>query len=218
VSELFAAQEIWEAFLVDGKKSGFLRRQIRRAAGDLVEIDLSVAFVSDDELIRFRHGFAFRDAPGFPWTSYRLERPDRAVTAIRFDGAQVSGEVAGSSIEMPVPPGTVPSYGFYPHVLSMPFEEGYRRRLPALEDASCTLLPEVDLVSVGWETIRLLDVREHLWRIDELGDEEGANTYWLDADRRLRKADWEGIESIRVPGREQALAGLRPEIAALAGP
>ena len=211
------AGETWEAFLIGGKKVGFTRRvTVLDQRSNEATTSFTLAFATEGQTLRFRNTLRFANEAGFRWKSYRFEMPDGRVVEVSFDGKRITGNTAGGKVDQPVAADTVPTYGLYPSIIHLPFEKGSFIEMTAMEDASCELLPHTRLVSVGWENVRIGASSVKLWRVEETTGGKRGNTYWLDEQRRLRKADWQGAESIWVESKAEALSGLPQEVARLA--
>ena len=99
---------------------------------------------------------------------------------------------------------TIPRFALYPVVVKVPFEAGYLQAITVLDDRTGEVEDDSHLVSVGWDEA----VNGKWWRIDQYHDGERRAAYWLDAQHRLKRSDWEGAVLVVMPSRYDALGDL----------
>jgi hypothetical protein len=98
----------------------------------------------------------------------------------------------------------IPRFGIYPVLVKVPFEAGYLKAITVLDDRTGSIADVSHLVSVGWDEA----VNGQWWRIDQYQDGERRATYWLDAQHRLKRSDWDGAVLADSPSRSAALGDL----------
>ena len=156
----------------------------------------------------FQHTFSFYDSVGYPPHSYIFDTNDGAPVHVRFEGDEMICQVDEEIVVEKVPLNTRPSYGYFPLVVTMPFEEGSKLSFTRLDDASCTIQGATELISHGWENVANHHLHLRLWHIGEYTNGQASNHYWLDEHRRIRQSHWLGATSVWEPSRKEALSNL----------
>ena len=199
--------EVWESFLVEGQKVGFLRRVTAvSATPNILTTTLHIMYGAAN----FRHEFSFYNEAGYPAHSYLFDTNDGATVQARFVEDQMICQVDDDIFTEAIPGDARPSYGNYPLVVTMPFAEGDRVSFTQIDDGSCTVLGETKLVSHGWEDVVVEGKRLQLWLVGEYTNGQSGNRYWLDENRRVRQSQWRGAVSRWVASQEEAFRGLPP--------
>ncbi|MDF1595805.1 MAG: hypothetical protein P1T08_06880 [Acidimicrobiia bacterium] len=98
----------------------------------------------------------------------------------------------------------VPRFGIYPILVKVPFEAGHLKAITVLDDRTGEVADVSHLVSVGWDEA----INGQWWRIDQYHDGERRAAYWLDAQHRLSRSDWDGAVLVASPSRSAALGDL----------
>jgi len=201
--------EVWESFHIEGHKVGFMRR-ITSAAEQpgLLITRLHVMFFAQGGIANFEHEFTFYDQAGYPPHAYLFDTNNGAPVHVRFSGSSMVCQVDEEVFTESIPPDARPTYGYYPHVVTMPFSAGYRMPFTPIIDSSCTVQDRSALVGRGWENVSIGDKTMRLWLVAEETGGRLGNRYWLDEKRRIRQSNWQGAMSYWAPGRAEALAGL----------
>ena len=142
--------EIWESFFIEGRKVGFLRRVTAvTQAPNILSSTLYIMYGTAS----FRHEFSFYNEVGYPAHSYLFDTNDGAPVQVRFADNQMICQVDEDVLTESIPANARPSYGNYPLVVTMPFEEDFRVLFTQIDDASCTVQGQTELVSHGWENV-----------------------------------------------------------------
>jgi hypothetical protein len=77
-----------------------------------------------------------------------------------------------------------------------------------IDDGSCTVLGQTELVSHGWEDVVINGKRLRLWLVGEYTNGQPGNQYWLDESRRVRQTQWRGAMSHWAASKEEAFSDL----------
>ena len=178
----------WERVEQAGRHIGARRRTISHLE-DGLRID-EVFALAEGEFVGFWSTSMRLTAPPEPtWTEYSF-----AVG----ENEQVTYERQVDS--------TVPRFGIYPTVAQVPFEAGHLNAASLLDDRSGEVQEDCHLVSVGWDD----DVNGQWWRIDQYHDGDRMAAYWLDAQHRLMRSDWDGATLEYIGSKGEALGELAP--------
>lgn len=205
--------EVWESFFIEGHKVGFLRRVTSISENPNILVSTLTIMYGRAS---FQHTFSFYDSVGYPPYSYLFDTNDGAPVHARFVGDEMICQVDDDIFVETVPADARPSYGYYPLVVTVPFEKGFKLSFTPIEDASCTIQGVTELVSHGWENVILNEQSLQLWLVSEYTNGQLGNRYWLDEHRRIRQSQWLGAKSVWVPSQEEALSNLPTELAASA--
>ncbi len=201
--------EVWESFFIEGHKVGFLRRVTAVSqTPNILITTLTIMYGS----ATFQHQFSFYDEVGYPAHSYLFDTDNGAAVHVRFSGNEMVCQVDEHTFKEAVPADARPSYGIYPLLLTMPFEEGFRLSFTQIEDASRTVQGKIELVSHGWEDVIVDGQQLRLWRIVEYSHGQPRNRYWLDKNRRIRLTHWQGATSCWVASKEEVFSSLPTEL------
>ena len=153
-----------------------------------------------DEVFALAEG----DFVGFWSTSMHLTAPPEPTwTAYSFavgDNDKISIERQDES--------AIPRFGIYSTLAQVPFEAGHLKATSLLDDRSGMVQEDCHLVSVGWDD----EVNGQWWRIDQYHDGDRMAAYWLDAQHRLMRSDWEGATLQYVESESDALGDLAPSL------
>jgi hypothetical protein len=201
--------EVGESLFIEGHKVGFLRRVTSIAKNSNVLVSTLYIIYGT---VSFQHVFAFYDEVGFPSHSYLFDTNDGAPAHVRFAGNEMICQVDEDIFTEVIPADARPSYGNYPLVVTMPFEEGFKLSFTQIEDSSCTVQGTTELVSHGWENVVLGGQRSRLWLVGEYTNGQSGNRYWLDENRRVRLSHWQGAMSYWAATKEEALSDLPIEL------
>jgi hypothetical protein len=201
--------EIWESFHIEGHKVGFMRRLTSAAEQPgLLTSKLHVMFFAQGGIASFKHEFTFYNKAGYPPHSYLFDTNDGAPVHVRFSGNQMVCQVDEEIFTEPIPADARPTYGYYPHVVTIPFRDGHKIPFTPIIDSSCTVQARSALVGHGWDNVSVGNQIMRLWLVGEQTDGRMGNRYWLDEQRRIRQSCWQGAMTYWVPTREEALSGL----------
>ena len=77
-----------------------------------------------------------------------------------------------------------------------------------MEDSAYVVDGRTELISYGWENVKVRDQDLRLWLVSEYINHEPCNRYWLDKNRRVRKTQWRGAISYWEETKEEALRDL----------
>ncbi len=201
--------ETWESFFIEGYQVGFIRRLIAKTTTPKILLCKTDVIFGE---AKFSHDYYFYDEPGYPSHSYLYDSNDGAPVHGRFVDDKLICQVDDHTFSEGVPAGSRPSYGNYPLVVTIPFEEGFKLSCTQIEDSSCTILGTTDLISHGWESVKVSGQNLNLWRVSENANGQLGNRYWLDSERRIRLSDWKGAESVWVANKEEAIRNLPAEL------
>lgn len=178
----------WERVEQAGRHIGARRRMISHLE-DGLRID-EVFALAEGEFVGFWSMNMCLTAPPEPtWTAYSF----------------AVGENERVTFERQVD-STVPRFGIYPIVAQVPFEAGHLNAASLLDDRSGEVQEDCHLVSVGWDD----DVNGQWWRIDQYHDGDRMAAYWLDAQHRLMRSDWDGATLEYIESKDEALGELAP--------
>ncbi|MFW2340176.1 MAG: hypothetical protein ACN4GK_09025 [Acidimicrobiia bacterium] len=178
----------WERVEQAGRHIGARRRMISHLE-DGLRID-EVFALAEGEFVGFWSMNMRLTAPPEPtWTAYSF----------------AVGENERVTFERQVD-STVPRFGIYPIVAQVPFEAGHLNAASLLDDRSGEVQEDCHLVSVGWDD----DVNGQWWRIDQYHDGDRMAAYWLDAQHRLMRSDWDGATLEYIESKDEALGELAP--------
>ena len=200
--------ESWDVFQIEGRKAGVLHR-VTTADEESGQFVSTLKIVYGQAI--FKHEFRFYNRPGFPPHSYLFDTNDGAPVFVKFRDGEMICQIDEEKFIEVVPADTRPSYGNFPLVVTMPFEEGHIRSYTQVEDGSCTVLGKAELVSKGFEEVRGNQEESRLWRVDEYLNGQAGNSYWLDENRQLKLSQWKGAISFQVATKTEALEGLSDE-------
>jgi hypothetical protein len=103
---------------------------------------------------------------------------------------------------------SIPRFALYPVVAGVPFEAGLLKAITVLDDRTGEVSDDSHLVSVGWDEA----INGQWWRIDQYHDGERSAAYWLDAQHRLMRSDWDGAVLVATASRDEALGGLAEQL------
>ncbi len=200
--------EIWESFFVEGHKVGFLRRltSVTEAPNRLIT-HLHIVYGA----IHFQHIYSFYDEVGYPTHSYLFDTNDGAPVHVRFADNKMTCQVDEHIFTEVIPADARPSYGNFPLVVTMPFEQGFKLSFTQIEDASCTVQGTTELVSHGWKNVVIDNQQHRLWLVSEYSNGQSGNRYWLNEDRQIRMSQWQGALSYWAATKEEALSDLPTE-------
>jgi len=201
--------EVWESFFIEGRKVGFLRRVTSVFENPNILVSTLTIMYGR---ATFQHTFSFYDSVGYPPHSYLFDTNDGAPVHVRFVDDEMICQVDEDIFTEIVPADARPSYGYFPLVVTMPFEQGAKLSFTSLEDASCVVQGTTELVSQGWEHVVIEGQSLRLWLVGEYTNGQLGNRYWLDEHRRIRQSQWLGAKSVWVPSQEEALSNLPAEL------
>ena len=194
--------ESWDIYLIEGRKVGFLRRIISLAKAPNLLVCKSNIVYGD---AKFSHEYYFYNEVGYPSHSYLYDLNDGAPLHVRFEDNEMIGQIDDHIFSEIIPANSRPSYGNYPLLITMPFEENHKITFTQIEDTSCTVRGTTQLISHAWESVIVANQRLTLWQIGEYTNGQLGNRYWLDENRRLRFTEWKGAKSFWVKTKEEAL-------------
>ncbi len=189
-----------------------------RALGEkqVLEHSIHTVFKMGDQTVDVRGSVKFLRAPGSPWTSYRMETgPGRDVEATFTDG-RVSVTTETETTEIEAPPDARPTYGYYPIVTTIAFEEGEEFPFTPINDGDGALMEPRTYVVTGPDEVDINGETLSLWKIEEREGATPKNIYWLDEKRSIRKSYWDGAESYLTETKEAALTNLDEDLQRLA--
>lgn len=186
VPPAFDAGTIWERIQQGSNHIGARRRIITHLADSLlVEETLALA---EAGFVGSWHGSLSLTAPPEPtWTSYSFAIGD--------------GEPVSYTCEDET---TIPRFALYPVLVRIPFEAGHLKAIRVLDDRTGRAADESHLVSVGWDEA----INGQWWRVDQYHEGEKRAAYWLDAQHRLMRSDWEGAVLVVAESRAAGLGDL----------
>lgn len=201
--------ETWEAFYIERRKEGFLHRVTAYAdEPQLLTTKLRIVYGS----AYFQHTFSFYNRPNYPAHSFVFDTNDGAPIQARFENGTMICQVDDDQFVESVPVKSRPAYGNYPLIITMPFERDAQITYTQIDESSCVLVGQTQLISHGWEEVEWQHQRLKLWLVGEYTNGRLGNRYWLDAERRIRLTQWQGAVSNWVATKEEAVRGLSAEI------
>ena len=200
----FPMGESWEVFQIEGHKAGVLRRVTTPADEGLIKTTLSIIYGQ----VNFRHEFKFNSQPSYRPASYLYDTNDGAPVYVEFKDGQMVCQIDEEKFVEDIPADARPAYGNFPLIVTIPFEKDFIASYTQIDDGSCTILGEAELVSTGWEEKIVNQQLCKLWRVDEFLNGQEGNRYWLDEARRLKLTHWKGAVSYQVETQAEAIDQL----------
>lgn len=180
----------WERIQQKGRHIGARRRLIVHLE-DSIRIDERLA-LTEGEFVGSWFGSLSLTAPPDPsWTAYSFAIGGEDPFTYMCDDVQ-----------------SIPRFALYPVVAGVPFEAGLLKPITVLDDRTGEVSDESHLVSVGWDEA----INGQWWRIDQYHEGERRAAYWLDAQHRLMRSDWEGAVLVATESRDEALGGLAEQL------
>ncbi len=164
-----------------------VRRRIVVHLEDSIRIDDTFALAEGDFIGSWSASMDLTAPPESIWTSY---------TFAVGNGDPVTYACEDDTV--------IPRFGIYPVLVKVPFEAGHLKAITVLDDRTGATADVSHLVSVGWDEA----VNGQWWRIDQYHDGERRAAYWLDAQHRLKRSDWDGAVLAASPSRSVALGDL----------
>ena len=208
----FEPGERWEAVWVGGDKRGFLRRTVAVEDSGQIGVEERLAVMSQGEISWLTSKVWVADVDDFPWHRYEITVGFRPPVVWLHHGDTLTCE--GVTVETTALP--LPTFGAYPAIVSMPFDEGTVIEVTRLFDTGGIVDDEAALVSTGWEEVEVGGQSEPLWRVDLYAGGRSSATFWMDAVRHLRLSDWKGAMLSPTPVAE-VLDGFPQDMVLLAG-
>lgn len=178
----------WERVEQEGRHIGARRRTILHH-DDGLQITEVFALAEGEFIASWSMSMLLTAPPEPTWTSYSF----------------VIGGLERTHIERQ-DQSAVPRFGIYATVAQVPFEAGYLKATSLLDDRSGEAQEDSHLVSVGWDD----EVNGQWWRIDHYHDGDRMAAYWLDAQHRLMRSDWNGAILDYVESQTEAFGDLAP--------
>jgi hypothetical protein len=151
------------------------------------------------------------DVDDFPWYRYEITVGFRPPVVWLRHGDTLTCE--GVTVETAGFP--LPTFGAYPAVVSMPFDEGAVVEMTRLFDTGGIVDEEAALVSTGWDEVEIGGEQQPLWRVDLYAGGQLSASFWMDAVRHLRLSDWKGAMLSPTPVSE-VLDGFPQDMVLLA--
>lgn len=177
---------VWEKVTQKDRHIGARRRTILHL-DDFFTVAETFVLAESDFVGHWSSEATVSPPPASAWTGYRFRLGTGAETSFTNEDPQ-----------------TVPRFGVYPLLVSIPFEAGHLRAAAILDDRTGAAAEDTHLVSVGWDDT----VNAQWWRIDQYHDGEPIAGYWLDAQHRLMRSDWMGAILTVVPTEAEAIGDL----------
>jgi hypothetical protein len=186
VPPAFDAGTTWER-IEQGERHIGARRRVIDHIEESLRIEETLALAEGAFVGTWSSSMSLTGTPEPTWTSYTFAIGEDDPVTYRCES-----EAA------------VPRFAAYPVIVKVPFEAGHLNPFTVLDDRTGKVADESTLVSVGWDEA----VNGQWWRIDQYNEGERRAAYWLDAQHRLMRSDWEGAALVRVGTRAEALGDL----------
>ncbi|HEX2368985.1 MAG TPA: hypothetical protein VHM94_07115 [Acidimicrobiia bacterium] len=207
----FEPGERWEAVWVGEEKRGFLRRTVMAEDTGPITVEQRLAIMSQGEISWLTSTVWVADVDDFPWYRYEITVGFRPPVVWLRHGDTLTCE--GVTVETAGFP--LPTFGAYPAVVSMPFDEGAVVEMTRLFDTGGIVDEEAALVSTGWDEVEIGGEQQPLWRVDLYAGGQLSASFWMDAVRHLRLSDWKGAMLSPTPVSE-VLDGFPQDMVLLA--
>ena len=180
----------WERIQQKGSHIGARRRVIVHLE-DSIRIDEMLALTEGGFVGSWFGSLSLTAPPDPSWTAYSFSIGGKDPVTFLCDDVQ-----------------SIPRFAIYPVVAAVPFEAGLLKAITVLDDRTGEASDESHLVSVGWDEA----INGQWWRIDQYHEGERRAAYWLDAQHRLKRSDWEGAVLVATESRDEALGGLAGQL------
>lgn len=180
----------WERIQQKGRHIGARRRDIVHLE-DSIRIDETLALAEGGYVGSWLSSLSLTTPPDPAWTAYSFS----------IGGEDPTTFVCES-------PESIPRFALYSVVTGIPFEAGLLTAITVLDDRTGEVSDESHLVSVGWDVA----INGEWWRVDQYHEGERRAAYWLDAQHRLMRSDWEGAVLVATGSRAEALGDLAVQL------
>lgn len=186
VPPAFDTGTTWERIQQGSNHIGARRRVITHLEDSLL-VDETLALAEGEFIGSWRGSLSLTAPPEPTWTAYSFAIGDAEPTSYICEDET-----------------TIPRFALYPVLVRVPFEAGHLKAIRVLDDRTGRVADESHLVSVGWDEA----INGQWWRIDQYHEGEKRAAYWLDAQHRLMRSDWEGAILVAAESRAEGLGDL----------